>query len=87
MLEFGPAVDESIYIPEMLVVGSLHGDEGVGYEISMQLVEHLCEHYSKDYKVKTVTSLLTLIDFWRFWRIFRNTRSEFKLHQRFHCFL
>ncbi|WAR01286.1 CBPD-like protein [Mya arenaria] len=50
MMEFGPDGDE--LVPSVLLVGGLHGDEGVGYEMSVQLVEHLCDNAEKDFLVK-----------------------------------
>jgi predicted deacylase len=55
MVDFGPESGDARYVPEMLVVGSLHGDERVGYEIALQLVEHLCTNYKKDFIITSVS--------------------------------
>jgi len=52
LMEFGP--EQGDYVPEVLLVGGLHGDEGVGYEMSLQLSRHLCTSAGKDYLVKNV---------------------------------
>ncbi|KAH3886675.1 hypothetical protein DPMN_010688, partial [Dreissena polymorpha] len=52
MISLGPAATE--YVPEILLVGGLHGDEGVGYEMSMQLSEHLCTNADKDFNIKNI---------------------------------
>ena len=54
MVDFGPATGDSRYVPETMLVGSLHGDEVVGYEILLQLAYHLCENYGKDYIITQV---------------------------------
>ncbi|XP_060595456.1 carboxypeptidase D-like isoform X2 [Ruditapes philippinarum] len=54
MVDFGPESGDARYVPEMLVVGSLHGDERVGYEIALQLVEHLCTNYRKDFIITSI---------------------------------
>ena len=56
MIDFGPPTGDSRYVPEALLVGSLHGDEVVGYEILLQLAYHLCENYGKDYIITQVSS-------------------------------
>ena len=55
MMDVGPASGDSRYIPEVLLVGSLHGDEVVGYEVLLQLAYHLCENYKKDFIVSSVS--------------------------------
>ena len=59
MIDFGPPTGDSRYVPEVLLVGSLHGDEVVGYEILLQLAYHLCENYGKDYIITQVSLLLS----------------------------
>ena len=57
MVDFGPAGGDSRYVPEVLLVGSLHGDEVVGYEVLLQLTYHLCENYKKDFIITSVCIL------------------------------
>ena len=59
MVDFGPPTGDSRYVPEALLVGSLHGDEVVGYEILLQLAYHLCENYGKDYIISQVSKINT----------------------------
>ncbi|XP_053375782.1 carboxypeptidase D-like [Mercenaria mercenaria] len=54
MIDFGPESSDARYVPEMLVVGSLHGDERVGYEMALQLSEHLCTNYKKDFIITSI---------------------------------
>lgn len=58
MIDLGPESSDARYVPEMLMVGSLHGDERVGYEMIMQLVEHLCSNYKIDFVVSDVSMIL-----------------------------
>ena len=55
MVDFGPESGDARYVPEMLVIGSLHGDERVGYEMALQLVEDLCTNYHKDFIITSVS--------------------------------
>ncbi|KAK3607554.1 hypothetical protein CHS0354_011089 [Potamilus streckersoni] len=48
VLQMGPSKKENRNVPEVLLVGGLHGNEIVGYEILLQLASHLCENYDKD---------------------------------------
>ena len=79
MVDFGPAGGDSRYVPEVLLVGSLHGDEVVGYEVLLQLTYHLCENYKKDFIITSVC-ILTLKappisgDDCKFCNIFKNNK-------------
>lgn len=61
MIDFGPVTGDSRYVPEVLLVGSLHGDEVVGYEILLQLAYHLCENYGKDFIITQVSLKLSTV--------------------------
>ncbi|KAL4223757.1 hypothetical protein ACF0H5_017223 [Mactra antiquata] len=54
MINLGPESSDARYVPEMLMIGSLHGDERVGYELILQLVEHLCTNYKKDFVISDI---------------------------------
>ena len=59
MMDFGPETGDARYVPEILIVGGLHGDEAAGYEMMMQLSVHLCLNYHRDYIAKKV-----ILNFW-----------------------
>lgn len=61
MIEFGPESGDARYVPEMLVVGSLHGDERVGYEMALVLSEHLCMNYKNDFIITSVSFRVTFV--------------------------
>lgn len=42
--------------PEILFVASIHGNEGVGKELLMEFLEHLCKN-KDDYKTSEVRTL------------------------------